>query len=202
MESLNIGVSAWIIQDGNYDDFNAGQECRFALEFYPHSLTNSLDTSKSATHLKASLYQVCGQVIYETEQVWVVDFGFLAYQEAEPPKHVLKGGWVEGKIYVGIDPFFYFEGLNKLPGMPDLTYSFRIDQILLETTPWITSKDESGGTVMSRDQHQESYKEVSATDAWNDDDGNGHYVFKCSFTPSRVKGGNPTRTLRENDWRS
>lgn len=186
MQSLNIGVSAWIIQDGNYNDFSAGQECKFALEFYPHSLNNSRDSSKSATHLKASLYYVCGQVIYRTEEVWVLDIGFLAYQEGEPPKYVTKGTWVEGEIYVGIDPFFYFEGLNKLRGMPDLTYSFRIDQIFLETTPWITSKDESGRTVMRRDEHQESYREVSATDAWNDDDGHGHYVFKCSRIDGRL----------------
>jgi hypothetical protein len=179
MESLKIGVSAWIIQDGNYDDFSVGQESEFALEFYPHSLTYSHNTSKSATHLKASLYQVSGQVVYRTEQVWVLDIGFLAYQESEPPEHASDRSWVEGELYVGIDPFFYFEGLNKLPGMPDLTYRFRIEQIFLETTPWITSKDELGRTAMSRDEQQESYREVSKTDAWNDDGGHGHYVIRC-----------------------
>ena len=186
MEPLDIGVAAWIIQDGNYADFTVGQVVQFALEFYPHSLTASRETSKSATHLKGSIYDVCGQVVYRTNQVWVLDMGFLAYQEAKPPEYAAKGAWVEGKVYVGIDPFFYFEGLNKLPGMPDLTYNFRIEQILLETTPRLTTQDESGRTVMSRNEHQESYREVSQTDAWNDDDGNAHYVLNCERIERRI----------------
>jgi len=179
MESLNIGVAAWIIQDGNYGDFSVGQKAKFALEFYPHSLILSPKDSKSVTHLKASVYQVCAQVIYRTNEVWVLDTGFLAYQEAKPPRDAQVGSWVEGQMYVGIDPFFYFEGLNKLPGMPALTYSFRVEQISLETTPWIKSQDEFGREVMSRDDRQETYREVSETDAWNDDGGNAHYILKC-----------------------
>ena len=34
MEKINVGLSSWIIQDGNYEDFAVGQEQRFALEFY------------------------------------------------------------------------------------------------------------------------------------------------------------------------
>src|SRR5215813_14286261 len=151
MESLNIGIDAWIIQDGNYADFTVGQKAQFALEFYPYSLTPSHSTSKSITHLKASRYNVCGQVVYKTKQVWVLDMGFLAYQEEKAPKYATESSWVEGEVYIGIDPFFYFERLNKLPDMPELTYSFRIEQIFLETTPWISAQDKSGRTVMSRD---------------------------------------------------
>lgn len=186
MELLNVGVDAWIIQDGNYGDFSVGQKVKFALEFYPHSLSRSQRKSKAATHLRASLYRVCGQVVYRANEVWVLDMGFLAYQEAKPPKPATKGSWFEGEIYVGIDPFFYFEELNKLHGMPDLTYSFRIEQIFLETTPWITSQDESGRTVMNRDDRQESYREVSETDAWNHDNGNAHYVLRCGYIEGRI----------------
>ena len=35
MELLNVGLDAWIIQDGNYADFRVGEEQDFALEFYP-----------------------------------------------------------------------------------------------------------------------------------------------------------------------
>ena len=37
-DSLHVGLDAWIIQDGNYADFQSGAEYRFALEFYPHAL--------------------------------------------------------------------------------------------------------------------------------------------------------------------
>jgi hypothetical protein len=186
MESLSVGVEGWIIQDGNYGDFTVGQKAQFALEFYPHSLKSSDRKCPAATNLKGSLYQVCGQVVYCRNNVWVLDAGFLAYQESQPPAFVTEGAWVEGEIYLGIDPFMYFEGLKNQSGMPSLTYSFRIGQIFLETTPWLTKADESGGTMMMRDQQNESFREVRETNAWNDDDGNAHYVLKCFSIDDRI----------------
>jgi hypothetical protein len=78
MESLYVGVSAWIIQDGNYADFRVGQKMEFALEFYTVSLKVSGRRSKSAERIKASQYKICGQVIYQSKTVWVLDAGFLA----------------------------------------------------------------------------------------------------------------------------
>jgi hypothetical protein len=187
MGSLNIGVDAWIIQDGNYGDFTVGQKAQFALEFYPHSLKSSNRKSPSSTYLKASRYQICGQVVYRTKSVWVLDAGFLAYQESPPPRYATKGSWVEGEIYLGVDPFMYFEHLKNMSGMPSLAYSFRIEQIFLETTPWLTKTDESGRPVMMvRDERKESHREVAETDAWNDDGGHAHYVLKCASMDGRV----------------
>lgn len=186
IESLNVGVDAWIIQDGNYGDFTVGQKSQFALEFYPHSLTSTDVSTTVVVELKPSLYQVRGQVVYRRNNVWVLDVGFLAYQESKPPKFASEGSWVEGEIYLGIDPFMYFEHLKNQPGMPSLTYSFRIGQILLETTPWVTIADESGRTMMSRDERNESFREVAETDAWNDDGGNAHYVLNCFSIDGRL----------------
>lgn len=135
MNSLNIGIDSWIIQDGNYDDFEIGQESKFAIEFYPISLKSSDCRSKSLTELNFNRYKICAQIIFCNKEVWVLDFGFMAFQEIEPPKFTAKDIWVEGEIYLGIDPFFYFEYLNKVPDMPCLTYDFKIEEILLETTP-------------------------------------------------------------------
>ena len=186
LESLNIGLDAWIIQDGNYADFTVGQKTQFALEFYPHSLKSSDCKSHSATHLKACLYRICGQVVYRTKSVWVLDMGFLAYQESQPPRYAIKGSWVEGEIYLGIDPFMYFEHLKNMSGMPLLTYGFRIGEIFLETTPWLTKSDDAARTMMMRDEQNESYREVAETDAWNDDNGNAHYVLRCVSLDARI----------------
>jgi hypothetical protein len=186
MDSLNVGVEAWIIQDGNYGDFTVGQTTEFALEFFPHSMKPSDSTSAAAIDLKPSRYQICGQVVYCTKNVWVIDAGFLAYQETAPPEFATEGSWVEGEVYVGIDPFMYFERLKNQSGMPSLTYSFRIGQILLETTPWLTQSNEAGGKTITRDEQNESYREVAATDAWNDDGGHAHYVFKCFSIDGRI----------------
>lgn len=186
MESLNVGVEAWIIQDGNYGDFTVGQKTQFALEFYPHSLESSAHQTPSATHLKASQYRICGKVVYRAKNAWVLDAGFLAYHDSQPPRFAKQGAWVEGEIYLGIDHFMYFEELKNRSGMPALTYSFRIGRILLETTPWLTTTDESGRTMMSRDEQMESHREVAETDAWNDDDGNAHYVVECFPLDGRI----------------
>lgn len=186
MDSLNVGIDAWIIQDGNYGDFAVGEKTQFALEFYPHSLKSSGCESPSATNVKASRYQICGQVVYRTKSVWVLDMGFLAYQESPPPRYATKGSWVEGEIYLGIDPFMYFEHLKNMSKIPSLTYSFRIGQIFLETTPWLTKSDESGRSMMVRDEQNESYREVAETDAWNDDNGNAHYILRCVSLDGRT----------------
>jgi hypothetical protein len=131
MESIYVGVDAWIIQDGNYADFNNGQKLGFALEFHPAFLKVSDCRSKSAEHINSSRYKVCGQVIYRSKTVWVLDAGFLAFLSSKPPKYAKKGTWVEGEVQIGIDPFMFFESLNKMPGMPSLTYGLRTVNTLI-----------------------------------------------------------------------
>lgn len=175
MHSLNIGIDSWIIQDGNYNDFSVGEKAEFALEFSPYSMKSSDCKTPSVTHLRGSRYQICGQVVYRSNDVWVLDMGFLAYKEMEPPSFAKKGSWVEGEFYIGVDPFMYFEYLKNRPGIPSLNYRFRIEEILLETTPWI----ETPGQPTVRDEQKESYREVAATNAWVDDNGRAGYILKC-----------------------
>lgn len=179
MVKLYVGIDSWIIQDGNYGDFRAGETAEFALEFYPHSIDVSTSQEASCKRLRGCQYRIRGQVVYVDRSAWVVDFGVMAYQNSEPPKTVDNGSWVEGEVYLGIDPFFYFEELHALPAMPELHYEWHINTILLETTPWLTQTDERGRTILTRDQEQESFTQVSETNAWSDDDGNAHYVLEC-----------------------
>lgn len=176
MKSLNIGVDSWIIQDGNYGDFSVGQKTEFAFEFYPVSLATSDCNAVSLTEISLNKYKICAQVVYSSEKVWVLDFGFMAYQESEPPKFAVEGSWVQGEIMLGIDPFFYFEYLNKIPDIPLLTYQIGIEQILLEMTPWMEIPNRN---MIVRDKEKESFREVQKTDAWSDDNGHASYVLKC-----------------------
>jgi len=43
---LHVGVDSWIIEGGNYDDFQCGNRYRFALEFYPHLITIASDSGE------------------------------------------------------------------------------------------------------------------------------------------------------------
>src|SRR5690348_5160257 len=126
-EPLRVGMSGWIIQDGNYTDFRVGQQASFALEFYaPLGLTTGAGPT-FAEWIAASRYHIRAQVIFATPQVWVIDTGaFMAFREEKSPNHAAVGSFVEGEIYLGIDPFFYFEYLHRIPGIPVLTYDWLV----------------------------------------------------------------------------
>lgn len=179
MHNLNVGIDSWIIQDGNYPDFTVGQAATFALEFYPHSLAPADGRSPLCEHIDASKYRICCNVIFTAKQVWVVDFGILAYLNHPTPRIASKGAWLCAEVYLGIDPFFYVEELHAIPKMPELRYDFRVRDILLETTPWLTNKDADGHTVMTRDESRRSYSNVAETNAWEDDGGHAHYILQC-----------------------
>src|SRR5437588_7630307 len=101
MRTLFIGVSSWIIQDGNYGDFRVGEAARFALEFNPHSLQPARSQVPMAERLRGSRYRVCGRVAHTGRSVWVIDFGIMAYENREPPRFAARGDWVEGELYLG-----------------------------------------------------------------------------------------------------
>jgi hypothetical protein len=174
-----IGLSSWIIQDGNYDDLHTGQNAEFALEFGSHTYRQSDVQAKLLKRLGAAKYAVTGKVIYLIPEVWVLDFGIRAFQESEPPEGMSVGSFVAAEIYLGIDPFFYFEYLHKLPGIPPLIYSWRVNSIGQQTAPFIEARQPSGQKLLIRDEKKVGYRTISQTDAWKDDGGNAEYILTC-----------------------
>src|SRR5947208_10554371 len=126
MNEWRVGISAWIIQDGNYGDFHCHQRADFALEFFPRYHRLGSSPGCHANHLRGSKYKVNAQVVHASKGAWVIDFGIQAFQQARPPAHAREGEWLEAEIYLGIDPFFYFEDLAHNPQMPPLIYDWHI----------------------------------------------------------------------------
>lgn len=182
---VHVGLAAWIIQDGNYGEFEIGREYRFALEFYPHDVATAPAASSSPhlAHIGNALHEAVGTIVSCIDSAWVVDFGVPAFQEAKPPAWAKPGTLVSGRFYLGVDPFFYFERLKNERGIPDLFRNWFIRRILLETTPWKEETDPHGRKLITRDSTRESFVEVRATDAWNHDGGHGHYIFECELCP-------------------
>lgn len=179
MDKVVVGLSAWIIQDGNYPDFRVGESARFALEFHAHSLRTTCVREPSAEQIRPGRYSFTGRSVYAVGSAWVIDFGLLAYRGQPAPRAAKESDWLEGDIYLGVDPFFYFEELSALPGMPALQYHFRVRRIWLETTPWVEIKDGRGRRIITRDDKNESFREVAETNAWEDDGGRAHYLLEC-----------------------
>ena len=176
---LLIGIDSWIIQDGNYGDFAVHDAVQFALEFSGKKLVPSSTCERSAQLLHTSVYRIQAMVVFVHPTVWVIDFGVLAFWEKEPPSFAKIGDWVEGDIFVGIDPFFYKECLRKLPGIPNLHSTWKVEGVSRQDTPWLSAVNQRGGIAMSRDAARERWTDVQHTKAWDDDDGRASYVLRC-----------------------
>jgi hypothetical protein len=179
MRQLSIGVDSWIIQDGNYGDFAVGDVQKFALEFAGDKLAQSTAAERNAQLLHKSVYRVHAEVIFVDPEVWVIDFGVRAFWESKPPGFVQVGSWVEGEIFLGIDPFFYKEYLHRVPAMPNLNYNWRVEAISRDDTPWFSTTNERGGITLSRDPARVQWTEVEKTLAWEEGDGRSSYVLRC-----------------------
>jgi hypothetical protein len=189
-----IGLSSWIIQDGNYGNFQTGQHAEFALEFHSKAYRKSDVRSKSSKGLGSAKYEIIGEIVYLKPEVWVLDFGICAFQESKPPEGISVGSFVAAEIYLSIDPFFYFERLYTLPKMPALIYSWKINSIGQQTAPFIETRKPSGQKVLIRDENKLGYKVIAKTDAWKDDGGNAEYVLTCTRLDMQPKFESATAT--------
>lgn len=176
-----IGLDTWVLQDGNYTDFAAGERRQFAVEFgYRRDRRPQRCASQAAPSCRhtgsGSSYEVTGQVIRASadpgpRDAFVVDFGIRAYS------HWLKlddltspavGEWVHGALHLGVDPFFYIDELAGLSGMPPLIYTWTVAEIEL---------DDRG-----------SWRSVDRTRMWDED---SNYRLRC-----RLEDVAPTESLR------
>lgn len=190
---FEIGLSSWIIQDGNYGDFQAGDNAEFALEFYRESLEKSSLAQKTIERVAPAAYRINGEVIFSREGVWVIDFGLRAFQEHTPSIELKQGAFVSGVIHLGIDPFFYFESLYAVAGMPPLIYQWRIERILRQTAPFIETRSETGQRILTRDPEKLGWKMIQRADAWSDDGGNAEYVLVCALLNSESRSRRLTK---------
>lgn len=196
-----IGLEGWVLQDGNYTDFAVGQARQFALEFGYRRHNRLQPTTEPELLCEAvddhSLYRVSADLVRAArkpvEDCFVLDFGLLAYKhwmvldDLEPPTAGVK---LSGEIYLSVDHFAYMDHLAKRDGMPALIYTWRIDEIRLDTSPVI--KVEHGhplyvgpdeGPIRVRDPDRRRWRNLDATDTWADD---GNYTLRCTLLESEA----------------
>jgi hypothetical protein len=98
-----VGLSSWIIQDGNYGDFSCGERAAFALEFYASTALAEIDPGQapapSLIHTGGAQYRASGQVVHVADNWWVID---VASQADAPP---LIYDWMIEKIEIQTAPF-------------------------------------------------------------------------------------------------
>jgi hypothetical protein len=162
--NLEIYLSGWIIEDGNYADFCVGERRKFALEFWAESpLVRSAENVISLREQSGHSYDVAGRLIFAPGGVWVIDCGgVLAYSDRESSIEAgcKVGDFVRGNLRFGVDPFFYFEQHYKIPSIPPLIYEWLVDSIGQDTTPYVVSND---GRMYTRDESKLSHQTVRGT---------------------------------------
>lgn len=139
---FQVGLSSWIVDDGNYKTFSIGDVRSFALEYFNEEDLQSTTTPCSHRHIGNARHIVSGKRVHlgglqtNLTSTWVViDIGVLAYRELysyPPPPDSFSG-----ELYIGVDPFFYFENLANQADAPPLIYDWRIHRIEVETAPRI-----------------------------------------------------------------
>jgi hypothetical protein len=159
--NLYVHLDRWIISDGNYDDFRVGEMRKFALEFWTPTLLKTTERTTSCRQQPDYSYSISGKLAFATRGVSVIDCGVLAYSERKGvvQEGCAVGDFVRGELSFGVDPFFYFESLCKIPGIPALIYEWRIDSMEQDTTPYILS-EVCGRPGYVRDESQRSFRQV------------------------------------------
>jgi hypothetical protein len=179
---LTLGLSSWIIQDGNFPEIEVGSEHRLALEFYAKDGLRPSAGRKSVRHLQGVIYDIVAEVIGIFEEAWVLDCGIRLLRDNDAPQGTRLGDVVAGRVYIGVDPFWYLEQISNLPGAPDLWYTVRVHAIRLNVTPRSKTILPSGQELWSGEESADvRTKEIPVTNSSQDDDGNADYLLDVTL---------------------
>lgn len=186
MKELYVGLSSWVIQDGNYSDFVKDDKAEFALEIYSQNIEKTDSHKTYCEHIEDTEYKIEGRVVFIDNEFLVIDVGILIYWQNDKSKFKVND-YISGNVFIGIDPFFYFESGYKNKGIPALIYTWRIKEIRIETAPFIENKDETGCIILVRDKGKSNKININKTDAWKDDNGHGDYTLVCELLEEKPK---------------
>jgi hypothetical protein len=71
VDTWEISLSSWIIQDGNYPDFRKGQEAEFTLHAAAGEVLTTPGPGKAIRKLEECHYEVTGEVVFVKHGLWV-----------------------------------------------------------------------------------------------------------------------------------
>lgn len=179
MNSYTVELASWIIQDGNYADFQRGETRAFAIEFSGFGLlvpcSPPVDRRLTARLADDDLYEVTGRIVHWTPQWQCLDIGVVAYCDAPPTQGLQQGQWVNGWVGLGVDPFFYAESFSRQADAPPLIHDWVIEEIHVRVAPFI----EVAPRTMAPDPTRTRWQAIERTNAWTDQGGQALYRLRC-----------------------
>jgi hypothetical protein len=197
-----IGLDGWVLQDGNYTEFEVGERRMFALEVAtdrPDALHPTDERQPRAAHTGAdTTYDVVAHVMLAVdrghgERLYVVDLGavraYTHHLRRADGRAVAAGDWLAGRLMVFVDHFSWMDAHAHEPGMPPLVHTWTVEAIEADETPWAPVEPghpsyvgpDEGHPVRVRDRTREQWRPVERTASWDDD---GNYRLLCRLDPA------------------
>lgn len=213
---MPVLLAGWILQDGNYPEFVAGEPREFALEFDVDGArplrpdprgAPGWEATGSGADLRVTADVLFAHQARDGRGCFVLDFGLRAFTCHHPApdsgEELRVGDRLSGIVSVGVDPFLYFEELTRrLPDVPELIYRWQVERIELDQTPLVAvppgdprypaDLPDGEGPVHLRDVAHERWRRIGRTRVRDDDPaGAPSYRLACVATPEP-----PTRAFR------
>jgi hypothetical protein len=175
-----VGIQAWVIQDGNYDEFLVGRRYNFEVEALPLTVEQSnVAAVPRVRHVEDGRHEFSGAVLkFLGHGAWVIDFGVYCYGKAPLPEGLRIGDTLAGEVSFFLASPAVYEEAFQTEG-PFRTYSWRVEGIRLETMPWVEE-----GVVRRRDPTKAGYLGVQATNAMAGDP-TAFYLLDCTLLGRR-----------------
>lgn len=155
-----VELEPWVMQDGNYGDFSAGETTEFALELWSRDLAPTELRQIEAEPLDGHRYRIVAPVVWTDGDFWMIDIGVLAYV-LYPQGGMEAGGWVAGVIELSIDCFHYFQQWGPHGEVPPAIYTWRITGIREYRAP-----APPANVYVPPDELPWTVREVRETAAW------------------------------------
>ena len=144
MNEWVVAISPWIINDGNYSEFFAGQVVEFGLMLKVADVQVSNSDKKTAVSIMQNQYQFAGEITYVADSFCVLDLGIEGYSKFRTaPAYAQIGQHIEGQIKILLDDFFLSHTLANVMH-PPLIYTWRINQVVETVTPVVFEKNSRG----------------------------------------------------------
>ena len=184
MANWEISFDEVNVADGPYQDVSCGQTVEFIVGFYASSLESTSKTEKSVIRLGNAEYIFESEISYVSKlkiHLYILDIGFKVSGGYRDLKDVSAGSYLIGQAALFVDDENYWYDLDKDPNYPPMVYTWQINRILLDTTPYI----DSGNKIQKRDKLRQSFLELDKTDIWEDgknyDQSFPQYILHCSL---------------------
>lgn len=187
MKNFNISLDEWVLLDENYADFLKNEVREFALNVRLKRVKKSDTNVKTIKCTQSSDYLGTGEVVFKDDNILVIDFGILAYSDDPYIEGIEIGDYLSGVFELRVDSYDYFESLFKLEGILPLIYTWKVNNIIYETSSIFNISTDKNRIRTLCPGTLYSTQEIDSTSIESIELVQPHFVLCCSLLPPNPK---------------